>query len=40
LYGKFEKLFNKKIDLLTPNSIRNEFLEEHIGSHRELVYPL
>ena len=40
LYGKFEKLYNKKIDLLTPNSIRNEFLEEHIGSHRELVYPL
>jgi len=40
LYCKFEKLFNKKIDLITASSIRNQFLEEHIGSHRELVYPL
>jgi len=40
LYSKFEKLFNKKIDLLTPGSIQNSFLEEHIGSHKQLVYPL
>lgn len=40
LYNKFEQLFNKKIDLLTPNSIRNPILEDYIGSSKKLVYPL
>lgn len=39
LYDKFEKLFNKKIDLLTPGSIRNPILEEYIGASKKLVYP-
>jgi predicted nucleotidyltransferase len=40
LYAKFEKLFNKKVDLLTYESIRNPFLEEHIGASRQLIYPV
>jgi hypothetical protein len=40
LYNKFEKLFNKKVDLLTFNSIRNPVLEEYIGTSKKLIYPL
>ncbi len=40
LYSKFETLFNKKVDLLTYNSIRNPILEEYIGTSRKLIYPL
>lgn len=36
LYAQFEKLFNKKIDLLTPGSIRNAILEEHIDTSKGL----
>ncbi len=39
LYNKFEKLFNKKIDLLTVDSIRNPTLEEYIGTTKQLIYP-
>lgn len=39
LYNKFEKLFNKKVDLLTFNSIRNPTLEEYIGTSKKLIYP-
>jgi predicted nucleotidyltransferase len=40
LYNKFGNLFNKKIDLLTINSIKNPIFEEYIGTTKELVYPL
>lgn len=40
LYNNFEKLFNKKVDLLTFNSIRNPILEEHIGNSKKLIYPI
>jgi uncharacterized protein len=40
LYNKFEKLFNKKIDLLTINSIKNPVFEEYIGTSKRLIYPL
>ena len=39
LYGGFETLFNKKIDLLTFDSIRNPTLEEYIGNSKQLIYP-
>jgi predicted nucleotidyltransferase len=38
LYSKFEQLFNKKVDLLTLNSLRNSILEEYIGTTRKLIY--
>jgi predicted nucleotidyltransferase len=38
LYNKFERLFNKKVDLLTFDSIKNSVLEEYIGTTKELVY--
>ncbi len=38
LYNKFEVLFGKKVDLLTNDSIKNSFLEEHIGAYKELIY--
>jgi predicted nucleotidyltransferase len=40
LYNKFEKLFNKKVDLLTFDSIRNPTLEEYINNSKKLVYPI
>jgi predicted nucleotidyltransferase len=40
LYTKFEKLFNKKVDLLTFDSIRNPTLEEYINNSKKLVYPI
>jgi uncharacterized protein len=38
LYLEFEKLFNSKIDLVTPESIINPFFEEYVGTSRELIY--
>jgi predicted nucleotidyltransferase len=40
LYNKFEKLFNKKVDLLTSNSIRNPYLKESIDNTKKLIYSL
>jgi predicted nucleotidyltransferase len=40
LYNKFETLFNKKVDLLTFSSIRNQILQEHIDTRKKLIYPL
>jgi len=40
LYNKFETLFNKKVDLLTFDSVRNPILEEYIGTSKQLIYPL
>lgn len=38
LYTEFEKLFNSKIDLVTPESIKNPFFEEFVGTSKELIY--
>lgn len=38
LYSNLELFFNKKIDLLTVDSIRNPILEEYIGTSKKLVY--
>ena len=40
LYRKFEKLFKKKVDLLTFDSIRNPTPDEYISTSKELIYPL
>ena len=38
LYMKFEKLFNQKVDLITPGSIKNPIFEEHVGTSKQLIY--
>ena len=38
LYNKFESFFNKKVDLLTFDSVKNPFLEEYIGTSKQIVY--
>jgi predicted nucleotidyltransferase len=38
LWDDLELLFNRKIDLLTENSIRNPFLRREIEQTRKLVY--
>src|SRR3569833_205796 len=38
LYLEFERLFNSKVDLVTPESIKNPFFEEYVGTSRELIY--
>jgi uncharacterized protein len=38
LYTEFEKLFDSKVDLVTPESIRNPFFEGYVGTSRELIY--
>lgn len=38
LYNKFEKLFNQKVDLITPDSIRNAIFEEYVGTSKQLIY--
>jgi len=38
LYDKFEKFFNSKIDLITPDSIRNAIFEEYVGTSKQLIY--
>ena len=38
LYVEFEKLFNSKIDLITPDSVRNAFFDEYIGNSKQLIY--
>jgi hypothetical protein len=37
-YDKFERLFNSKVDLITPDSIRNAVFEEYIGTSKQLIY--
>src|ERR1700744_896470 len=36
LYDKFEKLFNQKVDLITPGSIKNPVFEEFVGTSKLL----
>jgi predicted nucleotidyltransferase len=38
LYMKFEKLFNQKVDLITPGSIKNPVFEEYVGTSKQLIY--
>ena len=38
LWDDLETLFNRKIDLLTENSIRNPFLKQEIEQTRKLIY--
>jgi predicted nucleotidyltransferase len=38
LYLEFEKLFKSKVDLITPDSIRNAFFEEYVGTSKQLIY--
>jgi hypothetical protein len=35
---KFEKLFNQKVDLITPGSIKNPVFEEYVGTSKQLIY--
>jgi predicted nucleotidyltransferase len=38
LYEKFERLFNRKVDLVTADSITNPIFEEHVGMSKQLIY--
>jgi predicted nucleotidyltransferase len=38
LYDKFEKLFNHKVDLITPGSINNPIFEDYVGTSKQLIY--
>ncbi|MDR0864824.1 MAG: nucleotidyltransferase domain-containing protein [Candidatus Symbiothrix sp.] len=38
LWDDLEKLFNRKIDLLTENSLQNPFLKKEIEQTRKLIY--
>jgi predicted nucleotidyltransferase len=38
LWEDLERLFNRKIDLLTENSLRNPYLEREIVKTRKLIY--
>lgn len=38
LWDNFELFFNRKVDLLTSNSIRNPYLQKSIDSTKVLIY--
>jgi len=38
LWGDLERLFNRKVDLLTENSLRNPYLAREIEQTRKLIY--
>ena len=38
LWEDLEKLFNRKVDLLTENSLRNPYLAQEIEQTRKLIY--
>jgi predicted nucleotidyltransferase len=38
LWNGLETLFNRKVDLLTENSLRNPFLKKEIEQTRKLIY--
>jgi predicted nucleotidyltransferase len=38
LWDKLEALFNKKVDLLTDDSIRNPYLKSNIDLTKRLIY--
>ncbi len=38
LWDKFEKYFGRRVDLLTPDSIKNPYLKESIDQSKKLIY--
>ncbi len=38
LWDKFEKIFQRKVDLLTNSSIKNPFLRKNIDASKILIY--
>ncbi len=38
LWDELEKYFNRKVDLLTSNSLRNPYLRESINNTKRLIY--
>jgi len=38
LWDNLEMLFNRKVDLLTENSLRNPFLKKEIEQSKKLIY--
>lgn len=38
LWDKFEEFFNRKVDLLTPSSLKNPFLTTSIDNTKVLIY--
>ena len=38
LWNKFEQYFNRKVDLLTNNSLRNPYLKDSINNTKRLIY--
>ena len=38
LWDFFESYFKKKVDLLTPNSLRNPYIKEEIEKTKKLIY--
>jgi predicted nucleotidyltransferase len=38
IWNKFEAYFNRKVDLLTPNSLKNPYLKQSIDNTKKLVY--
>lgn len=38
LWDNLEQLFNRKIDLLTDNSLKNPYLKKEIETKRKLIY--
>lgn len=38
LWDTFEKIFNRKIDLLTESSVKNPYLKKSIDSTKVLIY--
>jgi predicted nucleotidyltransferase len=38
LWNNFERYFNRRIDILTPNSLRNPYLRDSVTSTKRLIY--
>lgn len=38
IWDQFETYFNRKVDLLTYNSLRNPYLKESINNTKQLIY--
>ena len=38
LWDNLESLFNRKVDLLTENSLRNPFFKKEVGQTKKLIY--
>ncbi|MEQ9467733.1 MAG: nucleotidyltransferase domain-containing protein [Ekhidna sp.] len=38
LWDYFESYFKKKVDLLTPNSLKNPYIKEEIEKTKKLIY--